>query len=123
VVLANAIRGLQLTRGGLRAIPLIFQVLLLLVITLAMSATNLATARARRQYRHLRRSAHKATLGRRLAIIPLNPIILNGLIALAAQGFGIGLLTVSLNFGYWGFLSAPVYAAALTEALQEFGGG
>jgi CHASE2 domain-containing sensor protein len=123
VVLANAIRGLQLTHGGLKAIPLIFQVLLLLVITVAMSATNLATARARRHYRHLRRNVHTAKFHHRLVIIPLNPIVLNGLIALAAQGLGIALLTISLNFGYWGFLSAPVYAAALTETLQEFGGG
>ena len=123
VVLANAIRGLELSHGGLRPIPLIFQVLLLLVVTLLMSATNLATARARRHYRRLRRGTHKATLGRRLAIIPLNPIIFNGLIVLAAHGLGIGLLMVSLNFGYWGFLSAPVIAAALTQTLQEFGGG
>jgi CHASE2 domain-containing sensor protein len=123
VVLANAIRGLQLTQGGLKAIPLIFQVLLLLLITLVMSATNLATARARQHYRRLRTNAQKAKLHHRLAIVPLNPIVLNGLIALAAQGLGIGLLTVSLNFGYWGFLSAPVYAAALTETLQEFGSG
>ncbi len=123
VVLANAIRGLQLTHGGLRPIPLIFQVLLLLGVTLLMSATNLATARARRRYRRLRRGMHKSTFGRRLAIIPLNPIILNGLIVLAAHGLGIGLLMVSLNFGYWGFLSAPVFAAALAQTLQEFGSG
>lgn len=120
VVLANAIRGLQLTRGGLRPIPLILQVLLLLMVSLLISASNLATERARQRYRRLRRSVHKAKFGRRLAIIPLNPIILNGLIALAAQCVGVGLVMASLDFGFWGFLSAPVYAAAIAETLQEF---
>jgi CHASE2 domain-containing sensor protein len=120
VVLANAIRGLQLTHGGLRPIPLVLQILLLLLVSLLMSASNLATAQARRRYRRLRRSVHKARFARRLAIIPLNPIILNGLIALTAQCVGVGLLMISLDFGFWGFLSAPVYAAAITETLQEF---
>jgi hypothetical protein len=95
-------------------------VLLLLLVSLLISASNLATAQARQRYRRLRRSVHKAKFGRRLAIIPLNPIILNGLIALSAQCLGVGLLMVSLDFGFWGFLSAPVYAAAITETLQEF---
>jgi hypothetical protein len=33
------------------------------------------------------------------------------------------LLLVSLNFGLWGFVSAPVFAAAITETVQEFADG
>ena len=122
-VLANAVRGLQLTHGGLRPIPLILQILLLAMASLAMSASSLATSRARHHYRRLRRSPHRRHLVRRVQIILLNPILVNGIIALAAHGIGIGLLLVSLNFGLWGFLSAPVFAAAITETVQEFADG
>ncbi len=122
-VLANAVRGLQLTHGGLRPIPLIVQVLLLLLASLAMSASALASARARRRSRLLKRSPHKHKLRHRFEIILLNPVILNGIIALTAHGIGIALLLVSLNFGLWGFVSAPVFAAAVTETIQEFADG
>ena len=121
-VLANAVRGLQLTHGGLRQVPAILQVLGLLLATLAMSGTALATLHARR-YRRLRRSKHKQKLSHRIQIILLNPIALNGIIALVAHGVGIGLMLVSLNFGLWGFLSAPVFAAAITQTVQEFADG
>jgi CHASE2 domain-containing sensor protein len=122
-VLANAVRGLQLTHGGLRQIPLILQVLLLGLASAAMSATALATGHARRHYRRLKRNPHKANFNRRAGIILLNPIVVNGIIAFAAHGIGIGLLLVSLNYGLWGFLSAPVFAAAITETVQEFADG
>ncbi|HEX3916067.1 MAG TPA: CHASE2 domain-containing protein [Caulobacteraceae bacterium] len=120
VVLANAIRGLELSHGGLRAIPLIIQVFLLMFVSLAMSAAAVATKQARDRYRLLRRGRHKARLTQRLGVIGLNPIIVNGIIALSAHLAGIALLTVSLNFGLWGFVSAPAFAAAITETVQEF---
>jgi CHASE2 domain-containing sensor protein len=123
VVLANAIRGLQLTHGGLRPIPLIFQILGLLVVSLSISACALITERARHRYRQLRHGPHKHSLVHRLAIIPLNPLIVNGIIALTAHCMGIVLLMISLNFGLWGFLSAPAFAAAITETVQEFADG
>lgn len=122
-VLANALRGLQLTHGGMRAIPLIWQVLLLLLVSLAMSATSLVSSRARCRFRRLKQSTEKHGLRHRLEINLLNPIVLNGMIALAAHGLGIALLLVSLNFGLWGFLSAPVFASAITETIQEFADG
>src|SRR5579871_135499 len=118
-VLANAVRGLQLTHGGLRSIPVVLQVVLLLLATLAMSGTALATLRARRRSRRLRRNKHKQKLSHRFQIILLSPIVMNGIIALVAHGVGIGLLLVSLNFGLWGFVSAPVFAAAITQTVQE----
>ncbi|HEY3888260.1 MAG TPA: CHASE2 domain-containing protein [Caulobacteraceae bacterium] len=122
-VLANAVRGLQLTHGGLRPIPLIIQILLLAAASMAMSASALASNRARTRTRQLRRSHEKHKLRHRLEIIFLNPVILNGIIALTAHGVGIVLLLVSLNFGLWGFVSAPVFAAAITETVQEFADG
>ena len=55
-----------------------------------------------------------------MAIISLNPIVMNGMIAVTAHLAGIGLLLVTLNFGLWGFLSAPAFAAAITQTIQEF---
>jgi len=120
VILANAVRGLELTHGGMRAIPLLFQILLLALISLAFSASALATERARRHYRTLKRGSRKRKLSGRLSVMVLNPIILNGLIAATAHCIGIAILMVSLNFGFWGFLSAPAFAAAITETVQEF---
>jgi CHASE2 domain-containing sensor protein len=123
IVLANSVRGLLLTHGGLRPIPLPAQVLLLLVVSLAISASAAATSRARRRYLRLRGGPHSETLTHRLAILPLNPIVLNGIIALSAHWLGVALLMVSLNFGLWGFLSAPAFAAAITETIQELTDG
>lgn len=123
VLIANAIRGLELTHGGLRPFPLIFQVLGLAIFSLSISAAALATSHARQRYRRLRRSRHKERLSRRLGIMLLNPIVLNGIIATGAHCVGIGLLYVSLNFGLWGFLSAPAFAVAITETVLEFSDG
>jgi CHASE2 domain-containing sensor protein len=120
VVLANAIRGLELTHGGMRPIPLIFQVLLLLVVSMAFAASSVIRERVRHQHKTLRESEHRNKVGHRTAIILLNPIVINGTIAVSAHLLGIALLLVTLNFGLWGFLSAPAFAAALTETIQEF---
>jgi CHASE2 domain-containing sensor protein len=120
VVLANAIRGLELTHGGLRPIWLPFQVVSLMLVSIAISVTAAATEHARRRYRRLKRGRHKRKLSQRIGVIGLNPIILNGTIALMAHVTGIVLLSVSLNFGLWGFLSAPAFASAITETVQEF---
>ena len=119
-VLANAIRGLELTHGGLRPIPLPFQVVLLMLVVMAFTFSAMATEQAKHHHKTLRNSPHKRELGHRLAIISLNPLVLNGTIALFAHLVGIGLLLVSLNFGLWGFLSAPAFAVAITETIQEF---
>jgi CHASE2 domain-containing sensor protein len=123
VVLANSVRGLELTHGGLRPIPLILQVFLLSLVSLAISASAAATSQARRHYIRLRETEHRNKLSHHLTTLPLNPIILNGLIAVGAHCLGIALTAVSLNFGLWGFLSAPAFAAAITETIQEFTSG
>ena len=122
-VLANAVRGLQLTHGGLTLIPLPAQILLLLVVSLAISASAAATSRARKRYLRLRSNAQKERLSHRLIILPLNPVLLNGFIALGAHYAGVALLFFSLDLGLWGFLSAPAFAAAITETIQEFTDG
>jgi hypothetical protein len=120
MVLANAIRGLELTHGGLRSIPLPIQVVGLALFSALMSTLAVATQNARHRYRGLQSGRHKRRLSQRLGIIGLNPIILNGSIAFAAHTIGILILALSLEFGVWGFLSAPVFAAAITETIQEF---
>jgi CHASE2 domain-containing sensor protein len=120
VVLANAIRGLELTHGGMRAIPLIFQVLLLLLVSLVFAASARATEQIRNRYHAFRSKLREHKIRHRLASISLNPLILNGMIAVGAHVTGILLLLLTLNFGLWGFLSAPAFAAAITETIQEF---
>jgi CHASE2 domain-containing sensor protein len=120
VVLANSIRGLELTHGGMRAIPLVFQIAGLLLVSLAMTVSAAATEHARHRLRQLRRGPHSGHLSGRAGMVLLNPVILNGGIAVAAHCAGIVLLFVLLNFGLWGFLSAPAFAVAITETIQEF---
>jgi CHASE2 domain-containing sensor protein len=120
VVLANAIRGLELTHGGMRAIPLFFQIAGLLIVSLAMTVSAATTEHARHRLRQLRRGPHSRHLSGRAGMVLLNPVILNGGIAVAAHCAGIALLFVLLNFGLWGFLSAPAFAVAITETIQEF---
>jgi hypothetical protein len=120
VGVANALRGLELTHGGLRPIPLIFQVLLLLLVSLAFAATARATEHMRHRYQSFRSRLDKHRLRHRLTSISLNPIILNGAIAIGAHLTGIMLLLLTLNLGMWGFLSAPAFAVAITETIQEF---
>jgi CHASE2 domain-containing sensor protein len=120
VVLANAIRGLELTHGGMRQIPLAFQIAGLLMVSLAMTVSAAATEHARHRLRLLRRGPHKRRLSGRAGMVVLNPVILNGGIAVSAHCAGIVLSFVSLNFGLWGFLSAPAFAVAITETIQEF---
>jgi CHASE2 domain-containing sensor protein len=120
VVLANAIRGLEMTHGGLRPIPLPFQIVLLMLVVTAFTFSAIATEQAKDHHKALRNSPHRNKIGHRLAIISLNPLVLNGMIAILAHLTGIALLLVSLNFGLWGFLSAPAFAVAITETIQEF---
>jgi len=120
VVLANAIRGLELTRGGLVPIPLILQVLLLALVSVAFAASAVAREKVKGRYHSLRSSPNKRRIGHRTGIILLSPLVVNGMIALTAHLAGVGLLLVTLNYGRWGFLSAPAFAVAITETIQDF---
>jgi hypothetical protein len=104
----------------MRAIPLIGQVLLLALVNVALAISAASTRRARRHYARLRKHPRKGRLGHSVATAGLNPVVLNGMIAFAAQCLGIALLAVSLNFGLWGYLSAPAFGAAITETILEF---
>jgi CHASE2 domain-containing sensor protein len=120
VVLANAIRGLELTRGGLQPIPLIIQVMLLALVSVAFAASAVARESVRNRYHSLRGSPKKRRIEQWIGIILLSPLAVNAIIALAAHLAGVGLLLVTLNFGRWGFLSAPAFAVAITETIQDF---
>lgn len=123
VVLANAIRGLELTHGGLRPIPFVLQVVLLLAVCFAFSACDIASDRIKRHHRNLRRRKRQHDWRQRLAFVALNPLFMNAMIAILAHLLGIGLLLITLNFGFWGFVSAPAFAVAITETIQEFSNG
>jgi len=118
MVLANSVRGLQLSKGGLRQAALPIQMAVLLVISIVITTGFTISRLARRRYRRHRTNAkhwrHK------LALLPLNPILLNWTIAFGAHWVGVGLLIMSLDLGYWGFLSGPAFGAAMVEAIQDF---
>ncbi len=118
MVLANSVRGLQISGGGLRQAALPIQLGVLLVISLLITTGFTLSRIARRRYR--RHRAGVTHWGRRLALLPLNPILLNWSIAFGAHWIGVGLLIWSLHLGYWGFLSGPAFGAAMAEAIQDF---
>ncbi len=118
MVLANSVRGLQISGGGLRQAALPVQLAVLLVISILITTGFTVSRLARRRYR--RHSADAHHWRRRLALLPLNPILLNWAIAFGAHWVGVGLLIWSLDLGYWGFLSGPAFGAAMAEAIQDF---
>ena len=118
-ILGNAIRGLQMTGGGLRPISTPVQILVLLLVCIGISLTFAASDRARKHMARMRAREKRSPLTR-LQLIVLNPVVLNWSLALAAHLTGVGLLILSLNYGYWGYLSAPALGAAIMETIQEF---
>ncbi|HEY9218750.1 MAG TPA: hypothetical protein VIO94_11915, partial [Phenylobacterium sp.] len=120
VILANGVRGLQLADGGLRRFPVTSQILLLVIVCLAFTAGFAFTRRLRRLYRRYLRRTDEPKLSIRMGVIVLNPVVVNAVLAFGAHLLGIALLLVTLDFGLWGFISAPAMAASLTETMQEF---
>ena len=118
VILANAARGLQLTDGGLRPVPFSIQAALLLVFSVILTLSFEATRRAREAYKHRRRNAK--TSFEQLALATVNPVVLNAALGMAAHYAGAALLIWALSFGYWGFLSSPVFGAALAATILDF---
>jgi hypothetical protein len=118
LVLANSTRGLQISHGGLREIPLPLQLLTLGVISVAITTSFTLSKRARQSYR-LRRGAGSGWI-REIVLLPLNPVVLNLAVAFIAHWLGVALMLVALQMGYWGFLSGPVFGSALAETIQDF---
>lgn len=120
MVIANSVTGMQMTHGGLRQAPLWVQISLLLVVCLGISGSFVLSERARKRYARLRRIGIKRPWWRKALLLTLNPVILNTALAFGSHWLGVGLLLVSLSFGYWGYLSAPAFAAAITETILDF---
>jgi len=118
MILANATRGLQISHGGLKQIPLILQLLTLAVISLVITISFTLSRRARRTYRASRGPGGHWT--REIVLLPLNPVVLNLGVAFTAHWLGVGLMLVALHLGYWGFLSGPAFGSALAETIQDF---
>lgn len=120
MVLANAIRGLQLSNGGLRRVPLWLQLTALFIVSLGITGGFWVTRKIRDHYLGLKGRHRGSPLIVKLSLLPVNPVVLNWIFAFAAHWTGVVLLLVSLDHGYWGYLSAPAFAAAATGAMQEF---
>jgi CHASE2 domain-containing sensor protein len=120
VILANATRGLQLSNGGLRRVPWPIQISTLLLVSLMITGGFTVTRRIRDHYLGLKDKHRHSSIWVRLRLTPFNPVVLNWAFAFAAHWFGISLLIFAMGHGYWGYLSAPAFAAAATGAMQEF---
>ena len=119
MILINAARGLELSNGGLKRVPLAVQIAVILVVSLAIWAGFHFTGRIRKHYRRLRTRHREQHWITQLRFLPLNPIILHWAFSFAAHWIGVGLLLWALDKGYWGYLSAPAFAAAAAGAIQE----
>lgn len=120
MIIANGVRGLELSDGGLKRVPWWVQMTVLLVMSAAISAGFSISNRIREHYIHLKTKRKGRPWLQRLLILPLNPVILQWVFALSAHWVGVGLSLLSLDFGYWGYVSAPAFAAAAVNAIQEF---
>ncbi len=119
LVLANSTRGLQISHGGLKEVPLLLQLMTLALISVTITISFTLSKRARRSYR-LRRRATESGLVREIVLLPLNPVVLNIAVAFIAQWLGVALMLLALQVGYWGFLSGPAVGSALAETIQDF---
>ncbi len=120
VIIANSVRGLQMSRGGLQRVPTWLQLSVLLVMSAAITLGFTITRRIRENYLDLKTRHRDRPLLVRLRLLPFNPVVLNWAFAIGAHWVGIGLLLISLDQGYWGYLSAPAFASAAVGAMQEF---
>lgn len=120
MIIANSIRGLQLSGGGLKRVPTWLQLSVLLLMSAAITLGFTITRRIREHYASLRSRVRGHALITRLRLMPFNPVVLNWAFAFTAHWIGIGLLLISLDHGYWGYLSAPAFASAAVGAMQEF---
>jgi CHASE2 domain-containing sensor protein len=120
VIIVNSARGLELSNGGLKRVPLFVQLTVLFVVSAMITTGFWITRKIRENYLHLKSRHEKQTLAVRLRLLPFNPVVLNFVFAFAAHWFGVGLLLLSLNLGYWGYLSASAFASAAVGAMQEF---
>ncbi|HZK99436.1 MAG TPA: CHASE2 domain-containing protein [Caulobacteraceae bacterium] len=118
MILANATRGLQISHGGLRQIPLPLQLSALAAISIIITVSFTLSRRARRAYRESRGPGAHWT--REIVLLPLNPVVLNIGVAFMAHWLGVGLMLIALHLGYWGFLSGPAFGSALAETVQDF---
>ncbi len=120
MIIANSVRGLELSDGGLKKVPLWIQLTTLLVVSTAITSGFVVTGRIRAHWLHLKTRHRNHSFLTRLRLAPFNPVVLNWAFAFAAHWTGIGLLLISLDHGYWGYLSAPAFASAAVGAMQEF---
>lgn len=118
MILTNAVRGISGTDGGLRQAGFPAQIAALLCISL-MITFGFAVSRALRERYHHRKS-RASHWAHHVVLLPLNPVVINLLIGLAAHWVGVAILLVTLKYGFWGFMSAPAFGAAVAETIQEF---
>lgn len=119
VILVNAIRGMQLTGGGLHQLSLPFQIVVVLLVSVIYSSLFAATEHLRERV-HASGVRHKTTVLARVQQMIANPALLNAMIAVMIHGLGLLGLMLSLRYGLFGFLSAPAIAAGFVETVQEF---
>ena len=119
MILTNVARGLELSNGGLKRVPLVLQILIILLASIGIWLGFRGAHAVREHYRRLREHHRQRHWLVRLRILPLNPIILHWVFAIAAHATGVALLMWALDRGYWGYLSAPAFAAAGAGAIQE----
>jgi CHASE2 domain-containing sensor protein len=119
MIIANSVRGLEISNGGLKRVPMWIQLGTLLAVSTAITYGFIVTGRIREHWLDLKSSTRGESVFAKLRLLPFNPVVLNWVFAIAAHWTGIGLLLISLDHGYWGYLSAPAFASAAVGAMQE----
>jgi hypothetical protein len=119
MIVANAARGLELSHGGLKRVPLWLQILTIYLVATVIWLGFRGTDMLRRHYQNLRSTVRERHWVVRLRVLPFNPVVLHWVFAFAAYWLGVLLLLRALDMGYWGYLSAPAFAAATAGLIQE----
>jgi hypothetical protein len=120
MILGNAIRGLEITHGGMRQAPILVQ----LVWVVIMSATAWLVSRLGiliwGRYVAIRSKTRDRHILLQILTLPLHPIFAQWFLGTATFYIGIAMLITSVDFGYWGCLSASAFAAFVAGTIQTF---
>ena len=122
LILINAIRGLEISGGGLRQLPLWLQLSVLALLSLAISEGFDLAARIRNHYRLLIAVHQRDSPLAKLWLLPFNPWVLGAVFSVVAYLVGVAMLTVAFIHGYWAYFSIPAVAASAAGALQQIFG-
>jgi CHASE2 domain-containing sensor protein len=120
MILANAVRGLEITHGGMRQAPIAAQLASVTVLSAFAWLMSRSSAVIFNRYIRLRSQTRDRHLLIQVLTLPVHPILAQWLLGAINFYVGIAILVTSIDLGYWSCLSAGAFAAVVAGFIQTF---